>query len=74
LDSQAYQEEEYRKFLRSCPELERMLVRSRIKLIKYWFSVSEEERERRFRDRMKDPVKRWKLSPTDLVSRLKWEE
>lgn len=67
-------EEEYREFLRSCPEFERMLVRSGIKLIKYWFSVSGAEQERRFQDRMKDPVKRWKLSPMDLASRLKWED
>ena len=67
-------EEEYREFLRSCPEFEWMLVRSGIKLIKYWFSVSGAEQERRFQDRMKDPVKRWKLSPMDLASRLKWED
>ena len=67
-------DDEYREFLRSCPEFERMLVRSGIQLIKYWFSVSETEQERRFQDRMKNPVKRWKLSPMDLESRLKWEE
>ena len=67
-------EGEYREFLRSCPEFERMLVRSGIKLIKYWFSVSGAEQERRFQDRMRDPVKRWKLSPMDLASRLKWED
>ena len=66
--------EEYLEFLRSCPEFERMLVRSGIRLIKYWFSVSEEEQERRFRDRMDDPTKRWKLSPIDLESRMRWVE
>ena len=59
-------EEEYREFLRSCPEFERMLVRSGIILIKYWFSVSDEEQERRFQARIDDPTKRWKLSPMDL--------
>jgi polyphosphate kinase 2 len=67
-------EEEYREFLRSCPEFERMLVRSGIRLIKYWFSVSDEEQERRFRSRIKDPTKRWKLSPMDLESRKRWVE
>ena len=56
-------EEEYREFMRSCPEFERMLVRSGIILIKYWFSVSDDEQERRFQGRLKDPTKRWKLSP-----------
>jgi polyphosphate kinase 2 len=67
-------QEEYREFLRSCPEFERMLVRSGIILIKYWFSVSDEEQERRFRARMDDARKRWKLSPMDLESRTKWVE
>lgn len=67
-------DEEYEEFLRSCPEFERMLVRSGIILLKYWFSVSREEQERRFQDRMKDPKKRWKLSDMDLKSRLMWEE
>ncbi len=67
-------EEEYQEFLRSCPEFERMLVRSGIKLIKYWFSVSDEEQERRFQARIDDPTKRWKLSPMDLQSRAKWVE
>ncbi|MDX1691006.1 MAG: polyphosphate kinase 2 [Acidimicrobiia bacterium] len=67
-------DEEYREFLRSCPEFERMLVRSGIILIKYWFSVSREEQERRFKDRIEDPKKRWKLSPMDLESRNRWEE
>lgn len=67
-------EEEYQEFLRSCPEFERMLVRSGIILIKYWFSVSNEEQERRFRARIEDPTKRWKLSPMDLGSRTHWVE
>jgi polyphosphate kinase len=65
---------EYQEFLRSCPEFERMLVRSGIILIKYWFSVSDEEQERRFQQRLKDPTKRWKLSPMDLESRARWVE
>ncbi len=64
--------EEYEEFLRSCPSFERMLVRSGIILIKYWFSVSDEEQERRFQARIKDPTKRWKLSPMDLESRSRW--
>lgn len=67
-------EEEYWEFLRSCPNFERMLIRSGIILIKYWFSVSEEEQERRFHKRLKDPTRRWKLSPMDLESREKWVE
>ncbi len=67
-------EEEYREFLRSCPEFERMLVRSGIILVKYWFSVSDEEQERRFQERNTDPVKRWKLSPMDMESRSRWVE
>ena len=67
-------DEEYREFMRSCPEFERMLVRSGIKLIKYWFSVSDEEQERRFQSRLHEPTKRWKLSPMDLESRARWEE
>jgi len=67
-------EEEYREFLRSCPEFERMLVRSGIILIKYWFSVSDEEQEHRFQARIDDPTKRWKLSPMDMESRSKWIE
>jgi len=62
------------EFFRSCPEFERMLVRSEIILIKYWFSVSDVEQERRFQRRIKDPVRRWKLSPMDLESRAKWLE
>jgi polyphosphate kinase 2 len=67
-------ETQYNEFLRSCPEFERMLVRSGIILVKYWFSVSDEEQERRFQDRMKDPTKRWKLSSMDLESRSRWVE
>ena len=67
-------EMEYLEFLHSCPEFERMLVRSGIILIKYWFSVSDEEQERRFQDRMQDATKRWKLSPMDLESRRRWVE
>jgi len=59
-------EQEYREFLRSCPEFERMLVRSGIILIKYWFSVSDEEQERRFQKRIEDPIRRWKISEMDL--------
>ena len=67
-------EEEHRDFLQSCPEFERMLIRSGIILIKYWFSVSNEEQERRFQARIEDPTKRWKLSPMDLESRRRWQE
>jgi len=67
-------QDEYREFLRSCPEFERMLVRSGIILIKYWFSVSDEEQERRFQQRIDDPTRRWKLSPMDMESRLRWIE
>ena len=65
-------EAEYREFLRSVPEFERMLVRSGIILIKYWFSVSDAEQEVRFQDRLASPTKRWKLSPMDVESRAKW--
>src|SRR5512135_2473873 len=67
-------EDEYQEFLRSCPEFEKMLIRSGIVLIKYWFSVSDEEQEQRFQARIDDPTKRWKLSPMDLESRSKWVE
>jgi len=67
-------DEEYREFLRSCPEFERMLIRSGIQLIKYWFSVSDEEQEHRFQKRLASPTKRWKLSPMDLESRKRWKE
>ena len=65
-------DEEYREFLRSCPEFERMLIRSGIVLIKYWFSVSDAQQERRFQSRISDPVRRWKLSPVDLQGRSRW--
>jgi polyphosphate kinase len=65
---------QYQEFMQSCPEFERMLVRSGIRLIKYWFSVSDEEQERRFQDRMKNVTKRWKLSPMDLESRKHWAD
>src|SRR6201995_5268469 len=66
--------DQYREFLRACPEFERMLVRDGIILRKYWFSVSDEEQEKRFKDRAKDPLRRWKLSPMDLKSRERWVE
>jgi polyphosphate kinase 2 len=66
--------EEYEELLRSCPEFERMLIRCGIILIKYWFSVSDHEQEKRFQDRIKDPTKRWKISPMDVESRDKWVE
>ena len=67
-------DEEYEEFLRSCPEFERMLVRSGIILIKYWFSVSDRVQEKRFQARIQDPTRRWKLSPMDLESRTRWVE
>jgi polyphosphate kinase len=67
-------EEQVQEFYRSCPEFERMLVREGIILIKYWFSVSDAEQERRFQARLDDPTKRWKLSPMDLQSRARWVE
>lgn len=67
-------DQEYRELLRSCPEFERMLVRSGIILIKYWLSVSDAEQERRFQNRIHDRTRRWKLSPMDLESRSKWVE
>jgi polyphosphate kinase 2 len=67
-------QEQYEEFFRSCPEFERMLIRSGIVLIKYWFSVSDEEQENRFQARLNDPTKRWKLSPMDVKSREKWVE
>ncbi|WP_338038279.1 polyphosphate kinase 2 [Neosynechococcus sphagnicola] len=66
--------EEYVEFIRSCPEFEHMLQRSGIVLVKYWFSVSDEEQELRFKDRIADPTKRWKISPMDLESRARWVE
>lgn len=67
-------DDQYEEFFRSCPEFEQMLIRSGIILIKYWFSVSDEEQENRFQDRLNDPTKRWKLSPMDVKSREKWVE
>jgi len=67
-------DDEYREFLRSCPIFEEMLVRSGIYLIKYWFSVNDEEQERRFQERIRNPIKRWKLSPMDVESRKRWVE
>ncbi|MHC4552553.1 MAG: polyphosphate kinase 2 [Planctomycetota bacterium] len=67
-------EDQRQEFFRTCPEFERMLIRSGIILIKYWFSVSDEEQEDRFEARIEDPTKRWKLSPMDLQSRSKWVE
>jgi polyphosphate kinase 2 len=67
-------DDEYEEFLRSCPEFERMLVRSGIVLVKYWFSISSAEQERRFQRRNDDPKRRWKLSPMDLEARAKWDE
>ncbi len=66
-------DEEYEEFFRSVPEFERMLVRSGIRVIKFWFSITDEEQESRFRARMEDPLKQWKLSPMDLESRRRWE-
>jgi polyphosphate kinase 2 len=67
-------EDEYNEFLRSCPEFERMLVRSGTIVLKYWFSVSDEEQEKRFKNRISNPLKRWKFSPMDLESRARWLE
>lgn len=65
-------DEEYWEFLRSAPEFERMLIRDGITIRKYWFSISDKEQEKRFQDRAKDPLKRWKLSPMDIQSRDRW--
>jgi polyphosphate kinase 2 len=65
-------DEEYDEFMRSCPLFEEMLVRSGIHLVKYWFSVSDDEQEVRFIERMRNPIKRWKLSPMDLEARKRW--
>jgi polyphosphate kinase 2 len=67
-------EAEYKEFLRACPLFEEMLVRSGIFLIKYWFSVNDEEQEKRFQERIRNPSKRWKLSPMDMESRKHWIE
>jgi polyphosphate kinase 2 len=66
--------DEFKEFKRSAPEFERMLIRSGIILVKYWFSVSDEVQEARFKDRLSDPAKRWKLSPMDMTARSKWVE
>jgi polyphosphate kinase len=66
--------DEYRRFLQQCPIFERLLVGDGIRLIKYWFSVSDAEQERRFHSRLDDPLRRWKLSPIDLESRTRWVE
>ncbi len=67
-------DEQYEEFFRTVPEFERMLVRSGIQLVKYWFSISDEEQHSRFLGRIHDPLKQWKLSPMDLESRRRWEE
>jgi len=67
-------EKQYQEFMQSCPEFERMLLRSGIILLKYWFSVSDAEQEKRFQDRMDKPTKRWKISPMDLESRKHWAD
>ncbi len=67
-------DDQYEEFFRTVPEFERMLVRSGIHLIKYWFSISDEEQQFRFQCRINDPLKQWKLSPMDLESRRRWEE
>ena len=67
-------DEQYEEFFRSSPEFERMLVRSGVQLIKYWFSISDEEQNLRFLGRIHDPLKQWKLSPMDLESRSRWED
>ena len=67
-------EEDYQRFLQQTPTLERMLIDEGIILIKYWFSVSDEEQQYRFASRLNDPIKRWKLSPTDLESILRWQD
>jgi len=64
--------DEYNEFMRSCPQFEMMIQRAGIILIKYWFSVSDDEQEKRFQDRLSDPTKRWKISPMDLKAREKW--
>ncbi len=66
-------DDEYEEFFRSAPEFEKMLIRSGIQVVKYWFSITDEEQEFRFRCRINDPLKQWKLSPMDLESRKRWE-
>jgi polyphosphate kinase 2 len=67
-------EAQVQEFFRDCPEFERMLIRSGITLVKYWFSISDEEQDRRFQDRLDNPLKRWKFSEMDLEGRDRWEE
>src|SRR3569832_513415 len=67
-------DDQYEEFFRSVPEFERMLVRSGIQVVKYWFSISDEEQHLRFMARIRDPLKQWKLSPMDLESRRRWED
>ena len=66
-------DDQYEEFFRSVPEFERMLVRSGIQIVKYWFSITDDEQETRFQARIEDPLKQWKLSPMDLESRRRWE-
>jgi polyphosphate kinase len=73
-DEELELEFEDRPFFRSVPEFERMLARSGIRLVKYWFSITDEEQHLRFLGRIHDPLKQWKLSPMDLESRRRWEE
>jgi polyphosphate kinase 2 (PPK2 family) len=63
---------EYEEFMRTCPQFERIIQGSGVRLLKYWLSVSDEEQERRFEKRQKDPTKRWKLSPVDVEARARW--
>jgi polyphosphate kinase 2 len=67
-------DDEYEEFFRSVPEFEKMLVRSGIQLVKYWFSITDDEQHARFLSRIHDPLKQWKLSPMDLESRRRWED
>src|SRR5256885_275049 len=67
-------DEEYEEFFRSVPEFEKMLVRSGITLVKYWFSITDDEQHLRFLGRVHDPLKQWKLSPMDFESRRRWED
>ena len=67
-------DDEYREFMRACPLFEEMLVRSGMRVVKYWFSISREEQARRFEARARDPLKQWKLSPVDIASQDKWDE
>ncbi len=66
-------DDEYEEFFRSVPEFEKMLARSGVQILKYWFSITDQEQEVRFQSRIEDPLKQWKLSPMDLESRRRWE-